>query len=462
MEAKQMQDSNSKNSQVNIFEGKVAMSRFQPIDVKPLYGRKWITNGIANANFQVYKDAYDDSPTNSSIINAFVNYVYGEGLIDVYGQDLSKYISQEDVLLICQDFKIYGGYALQIIWNSATNLAEKKPIKVEYIPVYKLGVNYDMTTLQINGYWYSYDWKNIARYKAQLYPNFTGEYKNDDLEILMVRRPTAEPFFPVPDYLSGIPWAFVEGDLANAGKNHFKNSLTAMTIINYNNGRILDYDVAQQKADEVRTKVVGTDNQSAVIVAFNESAEEAVTVDQLSPPELNNQNVFYSEEAERKLIVAHSAPPILFSGSNSGSGFSSNADEIAVATKGLYRRHINPMRGIILKGFDKVFRIIDPSIKLDFKDYKEETEITTADNNGVVQMPQNETLDSKTLDAQAQLKGSVGGVQSILEVQASYVAGTTSYESAIAILDLIFGFNREQAIRLLGNPEKTTETTPIL
>jgi hypothetical protein len=40
----------------------------------------------------------------------------------------------------------------------------------------------------------------------------------------------------------------------------------------------------------------------------------------------------------------------VFAGSNSGSGFSSNADEIAVATKGLYRRHINPMREIILNG----------------------------------------------------------------------------------------------------------------
>jgi hypothetical protein len=38
-----------------------------------------------------------------------------------------------------------------------------------------------------------------------------------------------------------------------------------------------------------------------------------------------------------------------FAGSNSGNGFSSNADEIAVATKGLYR-HINPMREIILNG----------------------------------------------------------------------------------------------------------------
>ena len=461
MEAKPQQDSNSKNSQVNIFEGKVAMSRFQPIDVKPLYGRKWITNGVNNNNFKVYKDAYDDSPTNSSIINAFVNYVYGEGLIDLNGQDLRKYITQEDALLICQDYKIYGGFTAQVIWNSATNLADKKPLKIKYIPIYKFGVNYNDKS-EVDGYWYCYDWAQRARYVAELYPIFSGNYIGNDLEIIYVRRPTAEPFFSVPDYLSGIPWAFVEGDLANAGKNHFKNGLTAMTIINYNNGRILDNEVAKQKADEVRNKTVGTDNQSAVIVAFNESAEEAVTVDQLSPPELNNQNVFYSEEAERKLIVAHSAPPVLFAGSNSGTGFSSNADEITVATKGLYRRHINPMRGVILNGLNQVFNVIDASIKLDFEDYKEETEITNADNNAVSETPVIETLDAKTLDAQAQLKGSVGGVQSLLEVQSSYAAGTTSYESAIAILDLIFGFNREQAIRLLGNPEKTTETTTIL
>jgi hypothetical protein len=44
----------------------------------------------------------------------------------------------------------------------------------------------------------------------------------------------------------------------------------------------------------------------------------------------------------------------------------------------------------------------------------------------------------------------------LLEVQASYAAGTTTYESAIAILDLIFGFRRDQAVRLLGNPDKIT------
>ena len=83
---------------------------------------------------------------------------------------------------------------------------------------------------------------------------------------------------------------------------------------------------------------------------------------------------------------------------------------------------------------------------LDFKDFKEETDL-----ENTAEAP----INNETAQAQAQLKGSVGGVQSLLEVQASYASGTTTYESAIAILDLIFGFNRAQAVRLLGNPDKT-------
>lgn len=356
-------------SKVHAFEGKMLMSAYQPIDIKPVYGRKWVTNGINNTNYQVYKNAYDDSPTNSSIINAFVSYIFGEGLIAKDGKNIDSLISQEDALMICHDYYTYGGYSVQIIWSKLHT-----PLKVKYIPVYKLGVNYDQQKIEVDGFWYSWDWSQRARYPASLYPKFTGEYNGNNLEILMVRRPTAEPFFPVPAYLSGIPWAMVEGELANAGKNHFKNAMTALTVINYNNGRISDPVLAKKEADRVRDKAVGTDNQGATLVSFNDGAEESVTVDQLHPPELNQQNVFYSEEAERKIIVAHSAPPILFSGSNQGSGFSSNADEIAVATKGLYRRHINPIRGVILKGLESILKI-----ELDFKDFEEETEITAAE-----------------------------------------------------------------------------------
>lgn len=371
--ATKMEDSHTNTGlQTFAFQADVEkFSAFQPIDIKPRQGVDYILNGPNNINFQTYKDAYDDSPTNSAIINAYVSYMYGEGLIDsTTGGNLKQFISNEDCLLMVQDFKIYGGCGLQVIWGD-----DKKPLKIKYVPVYKLAVRYDINSLEVSGYWFSYDWLNNYKYRPNFYPKFTGEYKGNNLEIMIIRQPTAEPFFPVPDYLSGIPWAKVEGEIGNTAINHFKNGLTAMTIINYNQGRQESTELARIEADKVRKMATGSQNTSNVIVAFNDSLEEAVTVDQLHPPDLNQQNVFFTEEAERKLIVAHSAPPILFSGSQQGGGFSNNADEIAVATKMLYRKKINPMREIFTSGLKQVTDLINAEIMPWFKDFEEEKEL---------------------------------------------------------------------------------------
>jgi len=66
-------------------------------------------------------------------------------------------------------------------------------------------------------------------------------------------------------------------------------------------------------------------------------------------------------------------------------------------------------------------------------------------------------VDDATKEAQANLRGSVGGVTGVLQVQTSYSQGLTDYQSAITIFTEIYGFTREVADALLGNPEKTTE-----
>ena len=63
-------------------------------------------------------------------------------------------------------------------------------------------------------------------------------------------------------------------------------------------------------------------------------------------------------------------------------------------------------------------------------------------------------------EAKAKLKGSVGGVQGLIEIQQSVSAGTTQYESAIIMLGEIYGFDDVTARKLLGNPidlRKTNE-----
>ena len=452
-----------KNNQVYSF-GKENFSNFLPVDVKPVFYRNWVTNGEYNKTFKIFKDAYDDSPTNASIINGYVSYIFAEGLIDKRGNNIDKYVSQEDVQLAIMDLKLYGGFSFQIIWNS--NPTDRKPLRLEYMPIFKLGINYEQITNKVDGYWFSYDWENRYKYRPAFYPKFTGTYNGENLEILYVRRPTSEPFFPIPDYLSGVNWARMEGEIANSGYNYFKNTLSELTVVNVNNGYIDDEKLAQEKADKLRLDVTGSEKSGKVLVRFNDTVEDSLVIDRIAPSEMSQHNVFYSEEAERMLIKAHSAPPILFSGSNSGSGFSSNADEREIALKDLYRRNINPFRLTFLNGVYEVFRLIDENIKLDFKDFESEDKLDVVDTQNVIQLQPkatddetaltgNSNLDEQTLKAQANLKGSVGGVQALLDIQSSYGAGTTSYESAISMLDIIFGYNKEQAVKLLGNPEKT-------
>jgi len=62
-------------------------------------------------------------------------------------------------------------------------------------------------------------------------------------------------------------------------------------------------------------------------------------------------------------------------------------------------------------------------------------------------------IDQKRLEAQATLKGTVGGVQGILEIQRSVSTGITQRDAAIALLVEIYGFTNEQASNIIGNPK---------
>ena len=64
-----------------------------------------------------------------------------------------------------------------------------------------------------------------------------------------------------------------------------------------------------------------------------------------------------------------------------------------------------------------------------------------------------DTAQAENAKAQAQLKGSVGGIQMLLEIQKSVGAGTTDYAAAIAIIREIYGISEEVAKEMLGTPK---------
>ena len=424
---------------VEVFE----FSAYETGITVPAVGTQYTLNGINNSNFKKYQDAFDDSPTNAFIIKTIVNYIIGNGLIDKNNViDPHAYVSKADLRLICHDFKLHGSAFPQII------SFQKQIVKIKHTPTVRVGLNINTNPksnsfMEVDGFWYCWDYAKKYQFPPKFIPMFGS---GETFEILHIKQLSSEPYFPYPDWFSGLKSAKIESALIDDAVNHVLRGFQGKTVININGGSMMTEDEKTATKAEIKASYTGTENSDGVIMSVNDSAEDSIIVDTIEPRSRNEQFVTYDETAEIKLMAAHSAMNILFQRPGS-SGFSNNADEIATATDSLYLGVINPMREIILDGLNQVFKKINPSCDIDFSNFGQEKIIENV-----------EVIDDTTASAQAQLKGSVGGVQSLLEVQASYAAGTTTYESAIAILDLIFGFNREQAIRLLGNPEKTDPT----
>jgi len=423
----------------------------------PAVGTKYTLNGTDNANFKRYQDAFDDSPTNAFIIKTIVNYIIGDGLIDKNGViKPHEYLSKQDLRLIVQDFKTTGSaFPQQIYFN-------KQIVKIKHTPVMRVGLNIDSdpkstSYMEVNGFWYCWNYKKKFQYPPKFISAFDPNSTDNDFEILHIRTLSSEPFFPFPDWYSGLKSAKIEAALIDDAVNHVLHGFQGKTIININNGGMMDEDEKKQVIKDVRKDWTGTENSDGVTVSVNESADEAITVDTIEPRGRNEQFVTYDETAEIKLQAAHQALNIIFSrpGSN---GFSNNADEIAMATKSLYLGVINPLREILLDSLNQIFKKIDPGCEIDFVNFKDETVISNENSEEVKQEEGAPVeLTDETAKAQAQLKGSVGGVSALLEIQSSFSQGLTTYESAIAMLDIIFGYDRVTAVRLLGDPEKKEE-----
>lgn len=375
-----------------LFIDNFEFSKYTMEVVKPSTSYKWTLNGYNNKNYLYIKECYEGSYTNAAIINAFSAYIYSQGLIDINGSNIHKYITKKDIKKIVLDYKTYGAFAVQVIWNAAKNLEDKRPIRLKYLPVYKIGLNID-TNQEITGYWYSFDWNDQSKYTPQFFNKFDGKYKYDekeskgyDIEIHMVQRTSSEPFFVLPDYSAGLQEAEKEMELSNYSINRIKNGFNVDKVVNIPMSAAEDDDLREELKRKIVNKLTGTQGSNNVVVGFFGTTEEKITIDSIPVNEENTQYTQYKLDARENLIVAHSAPPILFASSTNGGGLGNNADEIEMATAMLMRKHIFPMREDIIDGLEEVFSFIDSSIKLEFVDFptfKGDTreEITENNNN---------------------------------------------------------------------------------
>ena len=383
---------------------------------------QYVTNGPDNDFFYYVEDRYMGSPTNQSVIDNIANYIMGKGVkVETGDIDIKSIISKEDLRSFITDFKIHGAGVLQVIY---TYSREKKVGKLVYLPTRSIAIKKQQDLADdIEGYWYCFDWKNKTRFKPTFVPAF-GYGENNETEILYIRRPSPQPLFPVPDYLSGLQYAKVEEELSNYYVNHIQNNFAAGKIVNIYQGKDWTDEAMDEAESAILNKVKGTSNAGNIIVAFNDSVEGKTTVDSIEITDAYQQFETLSSEAKEKILLAHKIVDPILVGLPQPSGFSSQADQMAMSLKLLYRSQINPTRDIITKGLEEALKLNDSTVKLVFEDFEE-------------------------LDTQEEFK-----YVEVMNIVEKFNAGSINYQLALLMLSKIMNITTEEAQVYLPAPEQ--------
>ena len=308
----------------------VNLSTYTSPKIKEVSNRDWISYGEDNNYFQYLIDRYNGSPTNNAIINAVSSMIYGKGLDatnsnkkpDQYAQMVSLF-DNDSVRRLSYDLKLMGQCAIQVIYSKdRTKIAQ-----IEHMPVETLRAEKCNEKGDIEAYYYWKDWNKIRPSDKPLRIPAFGTSK-EAIEILYVKPYRSGYYYYSPvDYQGGLQYAELEEEVSNFHLNNILNGMSPSMLINFNNGTP---NAEERRLIEQRiyNKFSGSSNAGKFILAFNDNAESAASIEPVQLSDAHNQYQFLSEESTKKIMVAHRVVSPMLLGIKDNSGLGNNADEL--------------------------------------------------------------------------------------------------------------------------------------
>jgi len=359
----------------------VNLSTYTSPKIKEVSNRDWISYGEDNNYFQYLIDRYNGSPTNNAIINAVSSMIYGKGLDatnsnkkpDQYAQMVSLF-DNDSVRRLAYDLKLMGQCAIQVIYSKdRTKIAQ-----IEHMPVETLRAEKCNEKGDIEAYYYWKDWNKIKPSDKPLRIPAFGTSK-EAIEILYVKPYRSGYYYYSPvDYQGGLQYAELEEEVSNFHLNNILNGMSPSMLINFNNGTP---NAEERRLIEQRiyNKFSGSSNAGKFILAFNDNAESAASIEPVQLSDAHNQYQFLSEESTKKIMVAHRVVSPMLLGIKDNSGLGNNAEELKTASTLMDNTVIRPFQHLLIDAFDKILAYNNISLHLYFKTLQP-LEFTELDN----------------------------------------------------------------------------------
>ena len=318
-------------------------------------GKPYLNYGTNNQFPQYLWDLYLKSAILQSIINGSVDYVIGKQIC--YNESISLLAdginkdgeTLEDIIKkVTTDYFIFGGFALQIIYNKLGGIAEIYWLDFRNVRLNKEG----------DKVYYSDDWIGHSR-DFLTYDIFHPD-KKSGTSVFYFNGHIARGVYPIPRYNGALAAIETSTEISKFHLNSILNNFSGNFIINFNNGQPTD-DVQDKIESKLKEKFSGADNAGKFLVTFNESKENGVTVERIADDSFDKKYDALRTSTFKEIFVAFRAVPQLFGYSLEGTGF--NKQEFLEAFELYNSTTIKSIQKDLKRCFDKIFGI-DNSISI--------------------------------------------------------------------------------------------------
>ncbi|QDP47761.1 MAG: putative portal protein [Prokaryotic dsDNA virus sp.] len=370
--------------------------------VQEVRGKDYIeygTDNWKNLYPQFLIDLYYNSSTNAAIINATADLISAEDIVIDNEDDrnldalvkLKQFMasansneSLHEVIKKCAfDFKLQGGFALNIIWSrDRTQIAE-----IYHIPMEKIRVEKPDAMGKVNGYYVSADWSNTRQNKPYRVPAFNVNDRTSPNQILYtgLYSPNMNAYF-TPDYLAGNNWSLIDQKVAEFHLNNINSGFSGSYAFNFANG-VPTQEERLEIERRLSAKFQGSENAGKVIVTFSDDNTRTPQITPIQTSDLDKQFLTLQELLVSNILTAHRVTsPLLMGIRDSGGGLGSNVDEINSAANYFLNTVCKPYQSHIIKVLRKLFRVNNMDMPISFVQLKPITlEFTSEDLKAVME-----------------------------------------------------------------------------
>lgn len=323
-------------------------------DAEKVDRKGWVNYGDANDFPQYLRDLSHESPVHGSLVVAIGDMIAGKGIQSEQYQEELDALNVDTLTYACaKDLKLFGGFFIEVIWSNDRTVISK----LNAIPFEECRIAISQEDESEIGIFHSYDWGNIRKKKNT--PEFIPKYNyltrtEEPRQIYWCFTYTGSDSYPRPDYWSAINYIELDKQISIFHINQISNGLFPSTIINFYNGQATP-EQKQQMMLDWENKMSGARNAGKVVMFFNERDQPKTEITPFPVNDADKQYQLMNDTAQQKIITAHRVTtPLLFGIRDTGGGFGSNKDEMAVGLEIFNKQVIEPYQAMINKSIEEL------------------------------------------------------------------------------------------------------------